>query len=133
MDLASLIEDLGNLQTPNRRADASVAGALGMQERRQSFREKGELKEQVYWYLEDKAFPRIPLFTASLDAAMLAVEVVAPTSLGVAFRPFGKGSAVLNETQHFDAATPAIALCMAVLHEMGRRKIETLSEIDTSH
>ncbi|MCA1439322.1 hypothetical protein I6F07_03595 [Ensifer sp. IC4062] len=118
MGFASLIEDLGNLQAPNRRADERIALAIGMRERRQTFREKGEIKEQVYWYLGEKAFPRIPLFTSSLDAAMVAVEMVAPFTLGVAFRRFGKGSAVLNEGEHFDAATPAIALCMAVLKEM---------------
>ncbi|PDT50365.1 hypothetical protein CO661_01595 [Sinorhizobium fredii] len=102
---------------PDRKADRTIAYALGASERNGP--------TGVYWAIGEKNFTRIPAFTSSVDAAIIAVEAVGPIrSLGVTV---GRGSthrAILNDGEYCEGSTPAIALCIAALKQLSTRSEE---------
>ncbi|MDW9633599.1 hypothetical protein [Sinorhizobium meliloti] len=114
MDLETIIADLGRMPEPDRKADRTIAYALGVQEKAGP--------TGVYWVIGEKNFTRIPAFTSSVDAAIIAAEAVGPVDMiGVTVGRNVTHRAILNNGDYCEGATPAIALCIAALRQLSAR------------
>jgi hypothetical protein len=115
MNLESIISDLSKMIEPNRRADRTIAMALGMREE--------STGGASCWVLGERRFNRVPAFTASVDAAMIAAESACPLNLGACTFGGMSSRAALNEGPPFEGGTPAIAICMAALKHLSDRAL----------
>jgi hypothetical protein len=111
LDLEAIITDLERMPAPDRKADRTIAYALGAAEKNGP--------TGIYWAIGEKNFTRIPAFTSSVDAAMMAIEAVGPISnVGVTVGRCSIHRATLNDGSYCEGATPAIALCIAALKQL---------------
>lgn len=110
MNLESIISDLSRMIEPDRRADRTIAMVLGMREESDG--------GASYWVLGDRRFNRVPPFTASIDAAIMAAESVCPLNFGACTFGGMSAKAALNDGPPLEGGTPAIAICMAALKHL---------------
>jgi len=115
MAIADLIENLQNLTGPDRGIDKDVAMVAGY--RRKIDESTGT--KVVTW--AHKSEPNVelsslPRFTENLgDAYNLATRVFPNRDGGFVYFPDGTGRATLDGIPPCDGASPAIAICIAVL------------------
>lgn len=114
MSIWQVIEDLKQMPEANRRADKTIADLIGMRET--------TVNGEQYWALGEKTFRRVPAFTLYIEAAMLAVEATGGLGSGGFTIGRSPANAVLDDEQPCEGATPAIALCAAVLTRVAKRR-----------
>lgn len=114
MSIWQIIDDFKNMPEPDRRADKTIAEIIGMREK--------VVGGTQYWVLGEKLFHRVPAFTSSVDAAMIAVEIAGPVKSGGVTFGLSPATATVNDDEYCEGATPAIALCVAALIRMARGK-----------
>jgi hypothetical protein len=114
MNIWQVIEDLKGMPEPNRRADKTIAALIGLKEK--------TVAGGQYWFLGEQAFRRVPAFTSSIDAALLAVAATGGSESGGVTIGQSPASAVLDDGEHCQGATPPIALCVALLTRLATKE-----------
>ncbi|SFB59615.1 hypothetical protein SAMN03159496_05564 [Rhizobium sp. NFR07] len=109
---------LKSATNPARSLDGAVAEAIGwsrqVEKRRDS--ESGETIKTTIWFMADgRKAAKLPYYTANMQHAFDLAQQFAPDNFGGCSWEDGKGSARLNDGPYVQAATPQIALCIAVL------------------
>ncbi|WP_141630396.1 hypothetical protein [Sinorhizobium meliloti] len=125
LNIDPLISRLEALSEPSRNIDGHIAGLLGFKRRtvQEADPRTGETKVREVWALPTGEAPAIvPSYTANLDAAFELIRTVAPeAAFGCTWhRGFGRAS-ILGSVS-VQAATPAIALCIAALKHVQSRQ-----------
>ncbi|PDT47341.1 hypothetical protein CO661_14255 [Sinorhizobium fredii] len=116
MELFELIEALERLEEPNRRADERIGQFAGWERRSEPMNDNRETIETVYWVHDGKRYPRMPYFTTSIDAALLAVEaLLGPRTSGGVTLGRGPSWAQIDDGPQCGGCTPALALVIAAL------------------
>lgn len=115
MALADLIEQLTDATGPDTLLDQSIALVVGFKRTV----DKGGNSRKIYWeppYSGEKS--RIPpAFTDSIDVALSLSRIVGSFQRGgVSWND--KGKCTLNDGPVHHAATPALAICIAILSTM---------------
>ncbi|MBP2233695.1 hypothetical protein J2Z31_000185 [Sinorhizobium kostiense] len=118
MDLNELLPELEKATGPSRILDAAIGRLVGYKrkvEYRKSNRTGGTVR-RVFWIVPSgDDFVRMPHFTDSLDAAVeLASIIVADRLRGVSWVN-GTATACIDDGAYYHGATPALAICIAVL------------------
>lgn len=112
MAIADLIGDLQELSAPDRKLDISIALATGYRRKVES--SDGERK--VTWFHGHGVVTRIPKFTECVGAAYeLATQLFPNRTGGCSWDETGRGNAVVEGVPICSGASPAIALCIAIL------------------
>lgn len=115
MAIADLIDDLQNLTGPDRGIDKDIAMVAGY--RRKIDESTGA--KVVTWVHRSEPnveLSKLPRFTENLDDAhRLATGMFPGRDGGVVYFPDGTGRATLDGIPACDGASPAIAICIAVL------------------
>jgi hypothetical protein len=114
MTLEDLIPEIEAMPEPDRKADKTIAVAIGMQE--------SDAGGEDYWQWGDRAFRRVPAFTYSVDAALLLAEAAQANCCGACTFGADLSTAVLDGGNRGSGATPAIAICVAALKLMARER-----------
>lgn len=106
MTISSLIKRLEEATGPDRELDADLAIACDL------------ISEREWWSTDYLKFGLVPCYTASVDAAIaLAERVLGPVGWNVQGNTNIFYSSVAGHTSR-SKATPAIALCIAVLRAL---------------
>ncbi|WP_114214183.1 hypothetical protein [Ochrobactrum sp. 3-3] len=135
--MTDLITRLSKLDAPDREVDAriwcEVHGVVYvdhyklMHETQVIFKEKGKRKEQV----SGDEMPHAAVYTASVDAAIALAERVLPESVARRLIIFNSspakagfdGTPERGKLFYYEAATPAIAACIALLRAKEASKL----------
>ncbi|WFU50233.1 hypothetical protein [Sinorhizobium terangae] len=119
MAIADLILEVEALKRASRDIDVKIGLLVGWQRKVEYTRENGEASRNVIWFLHGERAARLPRFTETIDSALQLVDLVAPHSSGGVSWSVGPdgsyGTAVINDGPYCQAATPALALCLAAL------------------
>lgn len=119
MDVDEVIEMLYAAEAPSRALDQAVAKALGWTVQDAGRDSNG--KTQVVWIDSNgREGPRAPYYTTSLHAIYSLAYTI--SDRGGASWEEGMGSAKLGDNEHVQANTPELALCIAVLIEIEKKK-----------
>lgn len=122
MDTNELIRRLKECTGPDRALDGYIAMVLGFRKRIEPFTDSsGRKMNRTIWIVpagDDLA--RIPHYTGNLEDAFQFAHAIAPGQTGGVSWIEGKGTAVINDGRYHEAATPALALCIAALSEKVR-------------
>lgn len=105
---ANLLSRLEGLTAPNREVDLEVHMSLAP-----------DLYPEGSWSWDDKNLP--PHLTASLDATVALCERVLPGYDWTVDKSGGRGFAGVGQSFNEEAATPAIALIIAILTALEAR------------
>lgn len=115
MALIDLINELQQATGPSRRLDLGIAVAVGYR-RTETDRiaTEGETVPRNLWLVPNgKAVDRVPNFTESIHQANLLAEEFSKT-VAISWEP-GTATAKVGDGPYCQAATPALALCIAIL------------------
>ncbi|MDX1017153.1 MULTISPECIES: hypothetical protein [Sinorhizobium] len=126
MAVEDLISDLEKAEAGNRLWDGPIGLVVGWKRKVEYIKADGnESARKVIWFLPDGSEGRVPNFTSSLDAALLLARTVAPNDVwGVSYAA-GRGTAMIGNMRYSEAATPALALCIAALRlKIGRADLD---------
>lgn len=119
MTIESTITELKDAAAPSRQLDRSIAELIGWKRALlPAFDEStGEQKSNPVWLApKDGAPANVPFYTSNLEDAFRLSQMVAPLSVGGCAWEQGSASAQIGEgNPKIQAATPAIALCIAAL------------------
>lgn len=119
MALSDLIKQIEGATAPGRDIDVEIALLLGWRRKVEYVKqdEHGEPVRKVFWVVPTGGdYGKVPRYTSSVDAAMTVVQEVAPGIVGgVSWEEDGRGAAILGDGTYCQAATPAMALCIAAL------------------
>lgn len=121
MTVDDLIAELRSASGPHRRFDTAIARLLGY--RKISLHEDGKATEMV-WIAPDGSKKEPPYFTLHIDAAKEFADNLLPDAItGVAWGGGGSPSAGIGAPANAKviAASPALALCIAVLETVNQR------------
>lgn len=119
MSLEEIIEVLKSAETPSRNLDADIATAIGW--RRGIGKAAPGRAVKVWISPTHQEADRVPFYTDDIQHAMDLADFVAPGRKGVSWEG-GTGFAKINDGPSFQAATPAIALCLAALDALMRNQ-----------
>ena len=111
---ANLLSRLQGLTAPDREADRAILAWMGFSWRGMN-----------YWHHDDKTMwpDTMPTnFTASLDATVALCERVLPGYDWTVDKSGGRGFAGVGQSFNEEAATPAIALLIAILTALEARE-----------
>lgn len=117
MAIADLISDLEKAEQGDRVFDGPIGLAVGWKRKVEYETKPGQAEAQrrVLWFRPNGQPSRIVQFTETLIGAVDLVETVAPKERwGVSWAD-GRGTAIIGEGPYSEAATPALALCIAAL------------------
>ncbi|MGH0218247.1 hypothetical protein NKY66_30820 [Sinorhizobium meliloti] len=109
MALQDLIDDLQNATGPDRKLDAAIAKIVAIAQR-----------SEVVTAMPPSDPSKVPHYTRLLDHAYALAQAISPSNMGGCSWEEGKGTAKLNDGPYIQAATPALALCIAALTELRR-------------
>jgi hypothetical protein len=121
--LESIIDALSRATGPDRRLDIEIALLVGYRRKIEHVSDGPDLEpvRRVLWIPPTKNDPEmIPHFTKSLDNAYDLAQTIAPGSVGGCSWENGSATARIDDGPYCAAATPALALCIAVLHTVKR-------------
>lgn len=123
----NLIAELEAATRSDRRLDEKLAAAAGWTQLSEIVPgADGKRERRLMWFYPGEQTPRLPKFTESIDAALEFVGIIAPGPTGGFTwggpNRFKRGKAQLNDGQQVQAATPAIALCIAALKDAAARR-----------
>lgn len=123
MDIEQLITALEGLSGPDRRVDAMIGEVAGWERHLEPMNDNRDQAEAVFWLKGGVRYRRIPYFTMSVDAAMLAVQALLgeTDSGGFTWRPRGPSWAQIDDGPESEGANGAIALCIAALRRKKQR------------
>lgn len=119
MAISDLIEELEAASEGQRSFDAAIGLLLGWK-RKVEYEKRdgnGEPVRRVFWVVPSGDDPgRVPHFSTSIEAALLLARAVVPAHVGgVSWDENGRGTAIIDGGPYCEAATPALALCVAAL------------------
>jgi len=118
MALETILDELRRATGPERRLDIEIALLIGYRRKVEHVRDgpDHEPTKRVLWLPPSKNIPEmIPHFTKSIDHAYDLVQMIDPDNVGGCSWENGKASARVNDGPYCEAATPALALCVAAL------------------
>lgn len=125
-----VISRLEALSEPSRAIDGHIASLLGYKKTtvNETDPRTGQTKMRNIWTLPPGEAPvLVPSYTANLDAAFELVRTVASeTACGCTWHK-GFGRATIDGSVMVQAATPAIALCIAALKRVQSQQLTTLT------
>src|SRR5678816_2245189 len=129
MAIMDLIADLESASEGRRELDSSIGLTLGWLRKVEHKQVAGssEATRNVVWIapISNKPSSSLPHFSTSLDAAFFLVSTVIPGGRGaVSWEPGGSSFAAVNSGEYCSGATPAVALCIAVLKSTLAREDE---------
>ncbi|MBD9641950.1 hypothetical protein IB277_37440 [Ensifer sp. ENS07] len=123
MAIEALINELKAASEGSDRLDAMMAILTGWRRRMEYIREnevEGPNRKVIWISPDGRDYDNLPSFTTSLDDAFSSARNVAGNEyLGFVWRD-NRGYAVIGDCPHSDAATPALALCVAVVRAKQR-------------
>jgi hypothetical protein len=118
MDIYKLMQALQVADGPNRKTDDALALYAGY---RMEIERNGDHAVKV-WYAPGTSTPvRRPTFTATVDHAVQFANLVDAYHVGALVKDESGWRAQVEDGQQCRGATPAIALCLAVLDKLSRR------------
>lgn len=124
MAIEDLINDLRTETQPNRQLDSAIALVAGYKRRLAVMPEEGatQAERDVIWSSPaGEVVKRLPYFTTSIDEAKSLADAVGLGGIGgVEWTPGLRASAMLRSSKRVYAATPAMALCLAVVCELAK-------------
>jgi len=119
MNLSEVIDNLYSAKEGSRQLDAFVAHALGWRQTRDQYVDptSGETKTRRLWVVPTtEEHGKVPSYTTNLQDAFDLAEQVASGQVGACSWEGGKASSRLGlYGSTVNAATPALALCIAAL------------------
>lgn len=119
MAIIDLISDLENANDGQRSLDAAIGLLLGWKRKVEYVKTdgNGEPVRKVFWIVPSGDDPgRVPYFTTSIEDAFLLAKTISPGHVGgVSWDENGRGTALVGGGSYCEAATPALALCVAAL------------------
>lgn len=118
MKASTALERLKTAQAPDRNLDIIIAQVVGWKRREEDFTDPStkERKKRVLWIIPDgDDAGRIPYYTSRIDDAWNFALSVNPEHVGGCSWEPSLASAKIGDGPYFQAAHPAIAICMAVL------------------
>lgn len=117
MNIKAVITELMTAEGPSRDLDCMIAELIGWTRRIQYVNDnKGAPKRKTSWVVPDgDDIGRVPYYTANEQEAYELARRIAPNSVGGFTWDSGRGNAAIDDISHYDAATPALALCIAAL------------------
>ncbi len=121
MSIQSVISRIKKATGPARSLDASIAELIGWEKRVKSGTDPktGEVKNVTLWIVPSgDDVGRVPHYTSDLQAAYQLAKDKVPDHVAGCSWENGKGSARINDGPIVEAATPQMALCIAVLMRM---------------
>jgi hypothetical protein len=125
VNIESIIYELQQAQFGSPEFDAEIAQIVGWKKSAQTFKDmtSGEIQSRTLWLVPNSEDPgKVPSYTSDLAAAYQLVQEMAPHLGGGCSWEDGKASAKIGpEGIYVQAATPAIALCIAALLVERRR------------
>lgn len=119
MDTRKVLGELEKAEAPSKFLDSQIAQAIGWT---RSYGEPdGNGKQEVHWTPPGKTKPaKFPNFTSSLnDAYLLALGAFPDVAVGVKWDDAG-GICHFENDAPCKGATPALAVCIAVLNRLLR-------------
>lgn len=131
MEIRKVLDNLEAAEQPSRNLDGQIALALGYTKKVElkPDPDSGELVSINRWFPPGgaKRHINVPNYTTSIDAAFSLAQSKVPDLGGCAWND-GKGVAQIGDGPKCHAATPALALCVAVirfLHEQSRKALQS--------
>lgn len=123
LDVQELINRLTKCTGPDRALDGYIAMQIGFQKRIERFMDSsGAERNRTIWLVPSgNDIARIPQYTGSLEDAFQLALAAAPDRTGGVSWADGKGTAIINDGEYHQAATPALALCIAAMAEKAKR------------
>ncbi|MCY1346578.1 hypothetical protein D9M68_505320 [compost metagenome] len=121
MDLQTVISRLEGASAPARGLDALIAEVIGWRRREQVSTDPktGETRIRTLWLVPaGDDFGRIPLYTVNLQDAFELAHAIRPGHTGGCSWMGATATAVIGNGKYAQAATPAIALCVAALRSL---------------
>jgi hypothetical protein len=119
MNLTEVIDNLYAAKEGSRQLDAYIAHALGWRQTRDQYVDpsSGETRTRRLWVVPStEEHGKVPFYTTNLQEALDLAEQVAPGNVGACSWEGGKAKARLGMNGSVvNAATPALALCIAAL------------------
>lgn len=123
MALEDFIRTLEKAERGARPLDSTIAKAMGWKTNVEHIRhaENAESVRKVTWYTPDGDERLVPNFTTSIDDALLLLSMIGATGSGGVSWVDGRGTAVIEDGPYCEAATPALALCIAAMKAKQKR------------
>ncbi|OWK24296.1 hypothetical protein AJ87_24270 [Rhizobium yanglingense] len=118
MSLKKLIDDLQAARGPSRQLDVDIALEMGYKRKEpETIRgpDGSPIKRHLWLVPTGEDVDRVPYYTTSIDYACQLVRQIAPSHVGGCSWEDGAASARIDNDPYCQAATPAIALCIAAL------------------
>lgn len=119
LDIDDVISHLKAASIGSRSLDLEIAQMIGWQRALEPVTDQitGDIRTKTLWLIPKTGDPgRVPAYTMSIDAAYDLAQVLAPSNVGGCSWEDGMGSAKIGMNGAYaQAATPAIALCIAAL------------------
>lgn len=116
MTTEEVIAKLEGADAPERMHDGYIASLFGWK-RKVDYIEKADSPtpgKKVTWLSPSGVPSVVPMYTTSIDAALELARSLAPSDVWGVTCLEGKGTAIVDGLK-FQAATPAMAICLAAL------------------
>ncbi len=118
-----MIESLRQAPGPDRKLDFAIATFVGFERRVAPQDDPTDTGVKIVYVRPPSEEPvKVPDFTRSIDAAYALAQVAAPRHVGAVTWEGAKFRAKLNDGEVCEAATPAIAVCIAALTELAKNQ-----------
>jgi hypothetical protein len=115
-DRRFVLNELRSADGPSRRLDAFIAEAIGWKRRSPAAEDGRVRKKPVLWVVPSgDEYGTVPRYTAELDAAAALASQISPDAAVALAWKDGRGVAMIGQGARCEAATPALALCLATL------------------
>lgn len=119
MTIKDLVGELQAASEGQRSFDTAIGLLLGWKRKVEYEKKDDDVQpvRKVLWIVPSSEDPgKVPHFSTSIEAALLLARTVAPSQVGgVSWTEHGTGRAIIGDGPYYEAATPALALCVAAL------------------
>lgn len=118
MNIDDLLQALKTSDGPDRALDEEIAQVAGWKKHEEPFKDPatGEQKKRTLWLVPKKNNAgRLPQYTADIQEAWRLSQALMPGNVGGFGWEDGMAHARINDGPYVRAATPAIAICIAIL------------------
>jgi len=127
VSVVNFLNDLRGLSGPDRIMDEKIARIGGWVKREDVLVRNGKQFPSASWELDGVVLLKLPFFTGSTDAALLFLNRVCPHVGfgGFSWSGAGRAKAIIGDAHPEEAATPAIAICLAAIeYRLRERQLE---------
>ncbi|TCU14706.1 hypothetical protein EV132_10874 [Rhizobium sullae] len=123
MYLKEIIKKLRTADGPDRDLDVHIAIEMGYLVREEEIdgADGARQRRRLWVVLTGESAARVPYYTSSLEHAYQLAQLIAPSDAAAVAWVGHRGQAQLDGDESYEAANPAIALCLACL----KRRIVT--------